>query len=553
MVYLIEAIERAAKETGTVTFLAGAGEQQYSWSQLYEDAARFAGHLCRRGVGPGRPLVILALTSPSAIIAALAGWMAGTSVTFAPTPARTMTPGTYAEETRRRLLSLGEPVILVGEPWTSMTGTFAEGGLAAMPLDRELAAAAGSWEPPLVAEQDTAILQLTSGTTGGPKTVRISHANLAANVEAIKAATGHESIHGRMLSWLPLSHDMGLVGSLVMPLSCGRCDVVLSSPVDYLARPAGWMEQISRHRATATVGPSSAYALAARLLATGPTLDLSSLRCALAGGEPVDPDLMTAFAAAAARHGFQPGAVVPAYGMAEATVAVTLSPLGAGLRCDTVDGGQLDQQGKAVPVPAGPYADTEAEGRKVRRMPLLGPPVPGMELRIVDLDHGSRLPERQVGEVQIRGDSVTDGYHRDPGSTDLVFTADGWLRTGDRGYLVAGELVVTGRLKDVIILAGRNIYPEEVERAAGRAPGVRPGNIVAFPYRRQGPLGGEGLAVAVETRFDHHDQIRTDVARHVHDAIGVNPHAVVLLPPGAIPKTPSGKLQRAEAARRFTP
>ncbi|WP_018500312.1 long-chain-fatty-acid--CoA ligase [Parafrankia discariae] len=563
MVYLIEAIERATKESGTITFLAGDGEQRYSWARLYDDARRLAGRLRDHGLGPGRPLVVLALTSPAAITAALAGWLAGTSVTFAPTPARTMTPAGYTEATRRRLRALGEPVVLVGAPWTSVLDDLDGDGRVMLPLDQVLHAALNtptrSWEPPAVAEWDPAILQMTSGTTDSPKIVRISHANVAANVEAINIATGHDPTHGRMLSWLPLSHDMGLIGSFVLPLSCGRCDVVLSSPVDYLAHPASWMEQISRYRATSTVGPNSAYALAAKLLATGPALDLSSLRCALSGGESVDPDLMAAFTTAAARHGFNPGAAVPAYGMAEATVAVTLSPLGRGLCCDTVDAEQLDQRGHAVPVtrPAvtsvDVAADTNGDGPRVRRMPLLGPPVAGLELRIVDPDSGQRLPDRRVGEVQIRGTSVTSGYHDDPLLTRELFTPDGWLRTGDLGYLADGELVITGRAKDVIILAGRNIYPDEVERAAARAPGVRAGNAVAFAYHRPGPLGGEGLAVAVETRSDDHAEIRTAVIRQIHETVGVKPHTVVVLRPGSIPKTPSGKLQRAEAARRFTP
>jgi fatty-acyl-CoA synthase len=428
-----------------------------------------------------------------------------------------------------------------------------------------------------VAGDDPVILQLTSGTTDSAKTVRISHANLAANLEAIKKATNHEAVHGRMLSWLPLSHDMGLIGSLLMPLSCGRCEVILSSPAEYLARPAEWMRNISRLRATSTAAPNSAYALASKLLTTGPDLDLSAMRCALFGGEPIDPEVVEEFTVVAARHRFDPGAIVPAYGLAEATVAVTLAPIGRGLRCDTIDADTLTQHGWAEPVHQNQMdrhgksprsdccigspgvdgcADADGGGRpatssRTYRLPLLGPPIDGLELQVVDPTTGIRLPDRRVGEVRIRGTSVTTGYHNDPDATAALL-GSGWLHTGDLGYLVNGELVIVGRSKDVIIIAGRNIYPDEVERAAARAHGVRPGSVVAFACRRPGLLVGEGLAVAVETRSDKPDQIRTAVADQVRQTLGLIPHSVLVLPPGSIPKTPSGKPQRSEVADKYS-
>ncbi|MCK9899642.1 AMP-binding protein [Frankia sp. Cpl3] len=553
MAYLIDAIERAAKDRGSVTFLTPGGHQRMTWAELYDDASALAAHLHRLGVGP-RPLVVLALTSRPAVTAALAGWLTGASVTFAPTPARTMDTAGYLAETGRRIDSLGTPVVLVGSPWTEAIDALSGPGRTVVELDAALdtatAAARGAagrrWHPPPVAEESAAILQLTSGTTDRPKTVRISHANLAANVEAIKRANGHSQVHGRMFSWLPLSHDMGLVGGLILPMSCGACDTVLSSPVDYLANPGGWMRQIARYRATTTVGPNSAYALAAKLLAAGPALDLSSLRLALVGGEAVDPDAMDAFAAAAARHGADPGVVLPAYGLAEATVAVTLTPQGRGLRCDLVDGDDLEKAGVARPV-----SGDELQRGRPRRMPLLGSPVDGLEVAVVDPETGAPLPDRRVGEIRIRGTSVTAGYHGDTAATEAAITPEGWLLTGDLGYLADGELVVTGRRKDIIIIGGRNVYPDEVERIAAQVPGVRAGNVVACAVRRPGPLGGEALAVAAESRSERTDEVRQAVLERVRDVLGITPHDVVILPPGSIPKTPSGKLQRSETARRL--
>jgi fatty-acyl-CoA synthase len=555
MVYLLERMASGAQGTGTVTFLApGGGGEVVGWSELYADATRLAGALQAHGVGPGRSVVVLALTSRAAVTGAMATWLAGGALTMAPTPARTMDEAGYVAETGRRIDRLGDdPLVLVGSPFEQVVPGLTAGGRRVRLLSDLVAAARAegapplAWVPPPLSDEDPAILQLTSGTTASARTVRISHANLAANVEGIRARVEHDRYHGRLLSWLPLSHDMGLIGTLVTPMTCGRCDVLLYSPLAYLARPASWMRLAAEHRVTATAGPNSAYALAARLLETSPPLDLSALHGALSGGENIDPDVMAAFATAAARHGFDPGGVMSAYGMAEAVVAITMTQPRRGLAVDVVDADQLARHRRAIPA-------TAAEGpARVRRLVRLGRPVDGMRVRVVDPDSGEGLADRHVGEIQVTGTSLSAGYHNDIEATAASRTADGWLRTGDLGYLADGELVVTGRAKDVIILAGRNIYPDEVERAAARADGVRPGNAVAFSYQRRGPLGSEGLAVAVETRADNHGVIRKSVTDQVQAALGLTPHAVVVLPPGSLPKTPSGKLQRAEARRLFAP
>ncbi|KJE24404.1 acyl-CoA synthetase (AMP-forming)/AMP-acid ligase II [Frankia torreyi] len=573
MVYLLDRMRRASTGPNTVTFLAPDGGRRVGWAELYGDARRVAAGLQSHGVGPGRPVVILADTSRETITAAMATWLAGGSLTMAPTPARTVDLARYLADTRDRFDSLGEPLVLVGAPWGDAVPALSGGAGRVIPLAEAVGdPPAAAWRPPLLTADAPAILQLTSGTTGAPKIARISHGNLAANIEGIRVATSHEAVHGRMLSWLPLSHDMGLIGGFILPMACGRCDTLLSSPADYLARPASWMQLVSHHRATNTVGPGSAYAVAARLLRTGPRLDLSCLAYALCGGEPIDPAVVDDFLDAAGGHGFHPASFTPAYGLAEATVAVTFSAVGRGPRYDTVDADALaagtarfvppEPAARLVsPEPAGPAespepaepAEPAVPAMRTRRLALLGEPIPGLSVRVVDPDSGGIRPERKVGEVQVRGTSVTASYHDDPESAAALRARDGWLATGDLGYLTGGELVVCGRRKDVIILGGRNIYPEEVERAAARAEGARAGNIVAFPYPRPGHLGGEGLAVAVETRGADPAALRSAVAEKVRAALGVTPHAVLVLEPGSVPKTPSGKLQRAEARRRFTP
>ncbi|MCK9897942.1 AMP-binding protein [Frankia sp. AgB32] len=564
MVYLFDAVDRAGQGTGSVTFVTPDGNQKVDWSDLISQAKSLSSVLQQKGAGPGRPVAVLALTSRAAVTAAVAGWLTGASITFAPTPARTASPAHYLDATRRRLDAIGEPVVLVGSTWKDLGKRLTNSRWTVADLDELFDTAinvnSNAWNPPVISDADPAILQLTSGTTSAPKIVRISHANIEANVGAIKIATDHESIHGKMYSWLPLSHDMGLVSGLILPLSCGTCEVILANPADYIAQPSGWMENISRFRATSTVGPNSAYALAAKYLETSPLLDLTSMRAALCGGEPVDPEIMDSFSVAAGRHGFDPRAILPAYGLAEATVAVTMPPTGRGMRCETVDAEDLAQRGVAVPVePSGgvaPYDNPTTAGsgkvnRRFRRLPLLGKPVNGMRVRIVNAVSGRPCPERCVGDVQIQGSSVTTGYHDDASASRQLLTADGWLQTGDLGYLTQGELVITGRSKDVIIVGGRNIYPDEVEKAASRVVGVRPGNVIAFRVPRAGLLGGEGLGIAVETHSSDHAAVRAAIIEEVNDSVYVHPALVVVLEPGGVPKTPSGKLQRSEAARIF--
>jgi fatty-acyl-CoA synthase len=319
-------------------------------------------------------------------------------------------------------------------------------------------------------------------------------------------------------------------------------DLALAAPQDFLASPARWMQWMSDHGATATAGPNFSYALAARALrrlAPG-TLDLSRLRVALNGAEAVDPKVVADFVAAGAPQGLNPGAVFPAFGMAEATLAVTFPPSGRGLRTDPIDRRVLESDAYAAP------GDPDAE--TTRHLVLLGRPVPGLEIRIVDPVSGEARGEREVGELEIRGTSITTGYYRRPDATEGSFH-DGWLRSGDLGYLVDGELVICGRIKDLIIVGGRNVYPEDVERAAASVEGVRAGNVIAFAV--DGRRGKEALVVVAESKDSDLEGVRAAVAGRVRDVVGLPPEEVVLVEPGTLPKTSSGKLQRSLCRSRY--
>jgi fatty-acyl-CoA synthase len=394
-------------------------------------------------------------------------------------------------------------------------------------------------DPDRADEDDVALLQLTSGSTAEPKAVRITHGNLHANITAMMEAARLDLDRDVMVSWLPLFHDMGMVGFLTVPMVTGL-ELVSVTPADFLARPLLWAELISRHGGTVTAAPNFAYAVLARQLARaeGP-LDLSPLRIALNGAEPIDPDAVAAFTAAGARFGLRAESVLAAYGMAETALGVAFAPLGTGLQVDQVDAEQLESHRRAVPAGDGP----------ARRFPRLGPPLPGIEVRVVGAD-GALLGEREVGVLQLRGASVTPGYLTVDGPVPTQ-DADGWLDTGDEGYLADGEVVVCGRRKDVIIMGGRNIYPTDIERAAEAAEHVRAGNAVAVRQLAGGEGGRhrESFVVAVESRkagdAEAEQLIRKDVTSRVVSAVGVRPAEVVVLRPSTLPKTPSGKLRRA--------
>ena len=314
---------------------------------------------------------------------------------------------------------------------------------------------------------------------------------VGANIDAIIA--GAQLTHAdRAVSWLPLYHDMGLIGLLMAPMLHGF-ELVLGAPQDFLARPACWLEWISEYRGTITAGPNFSYALAARALRRADALDLSSWRLALNGAETVDPHAVESFCAAAAPFGFDARAAYPVFGMAEATLAVTFPAVGDGMTVDAVDRHALEHDRRAV----APAADASPES--VRRLAKLGRPLDGFELRIVDPATGAVRAEREVGELELRSPSVTPGYYRNAEATAATFD-DGWLRTGDLAYLVDGELVVCGRQKDVIIVGGRNVFPEDVERAAATVEGVRAGNVIAFGSDRK--RGRESIVVVAETKTD---------------------------------------------------
>ena len=365
----------------------------------------------------------------------------------------------------------------------------------------------------------------------------LTHANLLANVRAIGEALDIGSTDV-VVSWLPLYHDMGLIGAWLGSLYHG-CKVVVIPPSRFLARPATWLRALHRHRGTLSTAPNFAYEICASRVPGSELagLDLSAWRLALNGSEPVSPGTIDRFTHRFALYHFRPQAMTPVYGLAENSVALTFTPAGRGPRLERIERAPLETEGRAE------LAAAESRGPLV--FVSSGRPIPHHELRIID-ELGRELPDRRSGRVQFRGPSATRGYFRNEAATRALFDGD-WLNTGDLGYVADGELFVTGRSKDMIIRAGRHVFPYELEELAGAVPGIRKGSVAAFSVPDE-QRGTERLVIVAETRevdAGKLQQIRASIDGLVMSLFGSTGDDVVLVPPRTIPKTSSGKTRRA--------
>ena len=546
---VIERLEVAADAPTGVRFVGASvmpadGPAQVSWREIHDEARAVAAILQSLGIVPGDHVAILGPTSRSLMTIVRGCWLAGAASMVLPLPMRMASLDAFVEGTRARirhgeakLLLVDDALAAFYEPITGDPPTLSMG--AVMPGPGR--ATGDALETPPVDPERLVILQYTSGSTSEPKGVMIPDRVLCANVDASCAAAQLTSAEV-MVSWLPLYHDMGLVGFLSIPMLKG-VQLVQAAPQDFMAHPGSWMQWISDWKGTATAGPNFSWVLATRALKRAADLDLSTLTLALSGAEPVDPVAVEAFVAEAGRFGFRAGGVFPAFGMAEVAIGGAFPPRHRGLVCDAVDRIVLERDRVAKEVD--PVASDDVA---VRRLPLLGRAVPGLEMKIVDPETRDELPERHVGELFLRGTSVTPGYYRRPDATKALFH-DGWLCTGDLAYLLDGELVICGRIKDVIIVGGRNVFPEDIERAVGAIDGVRAGNVIAFGV--DGYKGKESVVVVAEVKSDHLSVVREAVHHTALDVSGLPPRDVMLVRPGTLPKTSSGKLQRSKCRELY--
>ncbi|MDH5490684.1 MAG: fatty acyl-AMP ligase, partial [Myxococcales bacterium] len=398
---------------------------------------------------------------------------------------------------------------------------------------------AGRFEPPTIVPEDICFLQFTSGSTSRPKGVMVSHANLVANAQAFLGPEGLDRREeDKGVSWLPLFHDMGLIGFVLGTLICDIPVVLL--PTETFARsPRLWLETIAKHRGTITYAPNFAYQLVTKRVKDKELadLDLSSLRIAGCGAEPIRAQTLLDFAEKFAPAGFDSKALLPSYGMAEATLAITFHPRGTEMVVDRVDAETM-KTGLAAPASAQSQSALELVGN--------GRTFPGHEIAIVD-DEGQPLGERRIGQVVARGPSITSGYFENPEATEESWR-EGWLQTGDLGYFADGHLFICGRIKDLIIVRGANHYPQDIEWVVGDMEGVRRGNVFAFGVIQDGV---ETLVLAAESVRADAERLRREIAERVVAEFGLAPAHVAMLPVGTLPKTSSGKAQRRRAMQMY--
>jgi fatty-acyl-CoA synthase len=542
---LPEALAAAALTGGGYDYLAEDGQDgsQQSFARLLDDALSVAGGLREEGLKPGEVVALIVPDARDFLTTFLGAACAG----LVPAPLYPPVRLDQFEDYLRRTA----PAVRVSRAAAVVTTTPLRRVLGALQADvatvRSVLAIEKLQGPRLpamapVGLDDVVFLQFTSGSTSDPKGVVLTHRNLAENVTAIGGPHGLRLTGSdRGLSWLPLFHDMGLIGMALAVLYAGSRSAFLS-PLAFLKRPGTWLRSISRTRATISVAPNFAYDLCVRRVQPREMadLDLSCWRVAACGAEPVRAETLAAFARKFAEVGFRAEAFLPCYGMAEHTLAVTFPPLDRAPRVDAIKAEELWSARRAVP---------HVDGRTPRtELVSCGRPFPGHDVRIADpTDHS--LPERHVGQILLRGPSVFGGYlGREALSRDTL--AGGWLHSGDLGYLADGELYVCGRVKDTIIVNGRNYYPQDLEQAAADVAGVRKGRAVAF-----GTAAGTGRERIVIVLEPAHAQMEGGLADRVRgrivEATGVLVDDVIVVPPGTIPKTTSGKLQRVRVRQQY--
>jgi fatty-acyl-CoA synthase len=512
----------------------------FGWGEVRQRALARCGGLQALGVGRGDRVALVFSTGIEFFDAFFGALLAGAVPVPLYPPVRLGRMAEYLRRTARMLEVSGARLVLadsrvkriLGEAVAAARPTLGCRALADLPGGRP--------EPVRPDPADLCLVQFSSGTTVDPKPVALSHRAVVAQTEILNGFwRDTDELRHSCVSWLPLYHDMGLIGC-VFPALSRDASLTLFGPELFVARPALWLRTLSRYRGTISPAPNFAYSLAVSRVSDAEMegMDLSGWRTALNGAEAVAPSVLRAFCQRFARWGFRPEALTPVYGLSEAALAVTFSNLDRPFRSVRFDREALAGEGVAREAAAG------------REIVSVGSPVPGFHVRIVD-QAGRELPEGRVGRVWIQGPSLMDGYLGHPEATARAFR-DGWLDTGDLGFLHGGDLYLTGRAKDVVILRGRNYAPEEIERAVEGVPGVRTGCVVAASWLPE-DAPGEVLALFVEAARQAGPAERAALPGACREAVlgatGLSLDEVVVLAPGTIPRTSSGKLRRGETLR----
>ncbi len=512
------------------------------YGDLFENACRIANSIRQSNIHPGETIAIMLPTS-SHFFYAFFGVLFAQAV---PVPIYPPFRADRIEEYAKR------ETHILNNAQARMLITFSQAKLLSKVLQAEVPSLkqvvtaesllSNTSTPPEIphdAEQ-LALLQYTSGSTGDPKGILLQHKNILANMQGIQQAIKLDPTD-RVVSWLPLYHDMGLMSWL----NCLYFGIPLTllSPLTFLNHPEQWLWAIHDHRATLSAGPNFAYELCVKKIDETSIrgLDLSSWRLAFNGAEPVNAQTLKRFYQKFKRYGLKPEALYPVYGLAENTVGLTFPELNREPRIDRIAREPFEKKQQAIPSRQGDRLEWVSVGKCIAHH----------HIRIAD-DNNQALPERHIGNIQFQGPSAMQGYHHRPDVTQAVYH-HGWWDTGDLGYLADGELFITGRKKDLIIKSGRNLYPESIEGVVGSSPGIRKGCVIAFGTVDPN-LGTEKMIIVAETKLtDIADQKKLEsiLIEKISIAIGVPPDQVILVPPHTIPKTSSGKLQRSACKQAY--
>ena len=541
-----DALDYAARGRRGLNFHDARGTltRAYPYSELRSDALIAARRFLALGIKPGDRIALVAETGAEFATAFFGAVFAGAWPVPLPLPTSFGGRDAYVDQLGVQLGSC-DPVMFLYPPdladFCEDAGDKA--GIASRSWDELDAIEPAAGELPTAAPGDIAYLQYSSGSTRFPHGVAVTHHALLDNLRA--HGIGLQVLEtDRCISWLPWYHDMGLVGCFLSPIAL-QLSVDYLKTEDFARRPLAWLDMITRNPGTSvSYSPTFGYDICSRRMSSQTRaedrFDLSRWRIAGNGADMIRPDVMQAFVDSFDAAGFKAGAFCPSYGLAEATLAVSLMPPGEGIRIELVEENEL----------SGGLPEDENRPRRYRAVVNCGKPVTGMEIEIRG-PGGEILPDRGIGEVHVRGASVMHSYFRDEKSTRACLSEDGWLDTGDMGYMSSGYIFIVGRAKDMIIINGRNHWPQDIEWAVEQLPGFKSGDIAAFAIT--GPSGEETPAVLVHCRVSDNEErgrLRDEIRERVRAITGITP-VVELVPPRTLPRTSSGKLSRTKARNLY--
>ncbi|MFL6762663.1 MAG: fatty acyl-AMP ligase [Sphingomicrobium sp.] len=543
-----EALDYAAQGARGLNFHDARGTltRAYTYAELREDALVAARRLVALGIRPGDRIALVAETGAEFATVFFGAVYAGAWPVPLPLPTSFGGRGAYVDQLGIQLKSC-DPALFIYPPELADFGKEAadKAGVASRAWDTFQSVEPASGELPRAKPDDIAYLQYSSGSTRFPHGVAVTHHALLDNLRA--HGIGLQVLDSdRCISWLPWYHDMGLVGCFLSPMSI-QMSVDYLKTEDFARRPLAWLDMITRNPGTSvSYSPTFGYDICSRRMSSQTRaenrFDLSRWRIAGNGADMIRPDVMQAFVDCFDAAGFKASAFCPSYGLAEATLAVSLMPPGEGIRLELVEENELS--GGEV------EAGDEDRPRRYRAVVNCGKPVTGMEIEIRGAA-GEVLPDRGIGKIYVRGASVMHSYFRDEESTRACLSEDGWLDTGDMGYMSNGYVFIVGRAKDMIIINGRNHWPQDIEWAVEQLPGFKSGDIAAFAIT--GPSGEETPAVLVHCRISDNEErgrLRDEIRERVRAITGITP-VVELVPPRTLPRTSSGKLSRTKARNLY--